>query len=331
MIRRWTTAILAASLVLGGCASIKKPAATPIKPGMTIATNQMGVILGSGNQCVYTENNAEAALIPAIAAVVIPKLVDYGVSAISSWLESRHKAREASFRSAATSRGAIELYSVKGNPTLLCVMIYRGNRGEAKADSEEWKIESLRKLGLASDPDFFLELRTEYAHNNTAFRLVPQRLEFRRSAAQRSNGRKDILVVGLVEGAFAQKDGSAGANLGSFEISLPGLEEGTTKWGAEQMNGLSSQWIPMPPLTRVKSPTGAEVVSSTIPVSMLVTVEEDQQGSDLMLGVLGAFSDAATKSKDSISKLIADEVIRQLGLVQANDTKPEEPTNKAGQ
>jgi hypothetical protein len=307
---------LLASLLFSGCAVPGSEPTTTADLVATVSPRQAGVILGSETQCLYTEATAESALVGALAAAIVPKLVDRGVSALADWIEARRVAREQSFRASYTARGAGQLYTTAGKPLVKCVMIYRGLRGRATAADGDWTVDDLRTLGLREAPEFFLELKVEPAYNNVAFRLIPQRLDYQKTAAQRSKGSKDVLVVGVVEGAFGQAADAAGAGLGAFEVSFPALPEGTV-WEKADMVGLTSQWIPMPAPPRNED---GEVIS-TIPISVLVNVQEAEEGSDLLLGVLGALSEAAAESKDSISEQISNDIIRRLGLEQPADSE----------
>lgn len=282
-----------------------------------------GVVLGyNDTDCFNTpvETDENAATSEFIASF-LGGAVTQGVDAIANWIEKRREERRASYGATFTARGFGELHDRKGHLQLKCVMIYRGARGEASTITEDWPKERLEKLSLATPPDFFLELSVATDEKATAFRLYPQRLEYRKTAAKRSRGVKDLMVAGIVESPYrvALSDKST---VGVFNISFPGLPEGRSKerpdgtvLDKKDMSNLSSQWIPIPPAFKEAD----KDLTSMAPVSVLVTVEEAEEGSDLMLGFLEALSAAARDSKDTISDQISASIVERLGLSKESE------------
>lgn len=316
------------AVLLSACATAGGKVDATAVVATTLAPAQVGVVLGEGAECIYTgaTGTEGVGLVAAVAAAVVPKLVDKGVAALTDYLEKRRERRSAELVSSYSSRGAGELYSRNEETIVSCLIVYRGLRGEPQGDppGSSWTVDQLKGLGLASAPDFYLELRALYDASRTAFRLTPVRLEFLQTAARRSSGKKDVLVAGFFEQPFAGTgDTAAAARFGAFQVHFSDLPEGTT-WGEDAMKGLTSQWIPLP--AQPKNADGRPI--STVPVSAFVSVTEAEEQGDLLLGVLGAVSEAVSESKDTISDKIANDILLRLGVEAGKvETSQAEPSN----
>lgn len=324
MTRRRLSGLLLASLTMG-CASTGADLGVDPDLAVTAATDQTGVIVGAGEECVFTQDVGLEALgvVTGLVSAVLPKLVDQGVTALVDYLERRRDERKAEFSSSSSARGAAELYGFDGQPALSCLMVYRGKRGKPQTTTEVWTPAKLAKLGLAGPPDFFLETTLLFSSDGAAMRLAPLRLEYRRTAARRTSGKKDVLVAGFLEGVFAEGGAALkAARFGSFQMYFPALAEQTV-WEGQDLLGISTQWIPLPAPTRNEAGTA---VVSRVPLSVFVNVHETENEGDLLLGVLDALAETTSEEKDDISKTIADEIARRLGL----ETEEDEPGDAGG-
>lgn len=304
--------------IFTGCASTSPSTTVDSDLAATIESGHLSAILGSSHECVFAgEPGVEAGFLGAVVGALLPTLVDKGVAGLTDYLAERRDERNAAYTASSSGRGASELYASNGRPDLTCLMVYRGERGIVGEDSDGWSVDDLKKLGLRTAPDFFLEAGFRYSFDGRSTRLVPLRLEYRKTAARRSSGTKDVLLSGYFEGVFAEGgEALENARFGAFQLYFPGLSEGTIL-RREEMRGISTQWIPLPAPTmdkEDKEDKGSQAAVSLVPVSAFVNLQEAEKHGDLLLGVLGALSDATTEKKDEISEAIAEALADRLGL-----------------
>jgi hypothetical protein len=154
---------------------------------------------------------APAELVPvALAAALIPIAADAAVSAFTKYLEERKSELSAAY----VARGTGELVGQSNSLVARCLVVIRGRFGgpmePGVSDSSGNMTKPMLKiLQLVQYPDLYFEARLERVATTTGraspivFNIVPNKLYFRETAAERvGSGTKTILITLLIGRSF---------------------------------------------------------------------------------------------------------------------------------
>ncbi|MGB6364252.1 MAG: hypothetical protein WBG64_16425 [Thermoanaerobaculia bacterium] len=250
------------------------------------------------------------ALLPAIAAIVLPKLVEKGLDFLSGLLSKQLEDKNGS----STARGAEELFC---------------------PGRENLRINGITFERVAlSEPDDFgrsqetRELLAEFdvieSMDRTAFRVELRSLDYQEtSALKRGKGRKDILITGIFESPFADvrsEEHAQAAIFGVFQLALQRVKIGSKMDFGE--HPIQSQWIALPkPAAEDKDKdedededewededvgelSASQPTLFTAPFSVLINVTETEQSGDLLVKAVEAFAETEDDLKDLLTEII---------------------------
>ena len=244
------------------------------------------------------------ALLPAIAAIVLPKLVEKGLDFLSGLLSRQLEDKNGS----STARGADELFC-PGREKLRI----NGITFERVALSEPDDIgrsEETREL--------LAEFDVIESMDRTAFRIELKSLDYQEtSALKRGKGRKDILVTGIFESPFADvrsEEHAQAAIFGVFQLGLQRVKIGSKIDFGE--HPIQSQWIALPKPAAEAEDEGededlgelsvSQPTLFTAPFSVLINVTETEESGDLLVKAVEAFAETEDDLKDLLTDLIRD-------------------------
>jgi hypothetical protein len=248
------------------------------------------------------------ALLPAIAALVLPKLVEKGLDFLSGLLSKQMEDKNGS----STARGAEELFCP--------------GRQELRVNGITFERVALSEPDQMGRSEETRELLAEFdvieSMDRTAFRVELKSLDYQEtSALKRGKGRKDILITGIFESPFADvraEEHAQAAIFGVFQMGLQRVKIGSTMDFGE--HPIQSQWIALPkPATddddEWEEDELGELSSNqpslfTAPFSVLINVTETEESSDLLVKAVEAFAE----TEDDLKDLLTDIIRNALGV-----------------
>ena len=251
------------------------------------------------------------ALLPAIAALVLPKLVEKGLDFLSGLLSRQLEDKNGS----STARGAEELFCPGGAELRI-----NGITFERVALSEPDEFGRSRETR-----ELLAEFDVIESMDHTAFRVELRSLDYREtSALKRGKGRKDILITGIFESPFADvrsEEHAQAAIFGVFQMGLQRVKIGSKMDFSE--HPIQSQWIALPkPAVDGDDDWEDEDVGElsagqpslfSAPFSVLINVVETEESGDLLVKAVEAFAE----TEDDLKGLLTDIIRNALGV--AND------------
>jgi hypothetical protein len=244
------------------------------------------------------------ALLPAIAAIVLPKLVEKGLDFLSGLLSKQLEDKNGS----STARGAEELFCP--GQARLRINGITFERVALSEPDESGRSEETREL--------LAELDVIESMDRTAFRVELKSLDYQEtSALKRGKGRKDILITGIFESPFADVRSEEHAQAAIFGVFQMGLQR--VKIGSKMDFGehpIQSRWIALPkPAADAEDEwedddagelTASQPTLFTAPFSVLINVTETEQSGDLLVKAVEAFAETEDDLKDLLTDLIRD-------------------------
>lgn len=261
------------------------------------------VALLDGDSCSAPQDKAIGGILLSLATSVAPKLIDHGLSWVGELLQQRVE----EYNAATTSVTAGVFYGLErdGNdlnvfPAYDCVAI---GYGRLQSGSDMSAVPGYpAELGFTSRPHVYLEANLIYQEERGTLyaRLEPSILEFNRPLARRGET-KDL--VATYSFRFSTS-GSAPDSSGSMTLMLPAFENlrpGTDLSGAA-ISSISTDWVPVPVPTPAVLAEVPEESTGMMPVSLLVTLTETEQGQGRQLFL--RLSQVFDASKDDIAKAL---------------------------
>jgi hypothetical protein len=246
------------------------------------------------------------ALLPAIAAIVLPKLIGKGLDFLSGLLTKQLEDKNGS----STARGAEELFC-PGQQDLRITGIDFERVALSEPD-DDGRSEETREL--------LAEFDVIESMDRMAFRVELKALDYQEtSALKRGKGRKDILITGIFESPFADvrsEEHAQAAIFGVFQMALQ-----TVKIGSKMDFGehpIQSQWIALPKPAVEEEKDGdwqeeeVDVLRAggpslfTAPFSVLINVTETEQSGDLLVKAVEAFAETEDDLKALLTEMIRD-------------------------
>jgi hypothetical protein len=256
--------------------------------------------------CVVQYEALPAFLIP-VAIAAGSKAIDVGLGYITKLLAAEKEKYKASY----SGRAASHFYQKQASAEpvvsvpLHCVIIARGWFGPPPTattpDEVIWNAPTLRAFGLTSRPDFYFQMLLEISPERSYFRLVPNYLDFHRPLAERGQDQAKSLQVTLLFENPAQS--VADASTAAFAVGdfvFREIRPGTIL-GPAVLRDITTHWMPLPTLVEdqfARVPPGSVLT----PFSMLATVREEGEVSDLLL----AASDIYAGSNEALGKALKD-------------------------
>lgn len=258
-----------------------------------------------------------AALIPILASAIIPRVIDYGANKIKKIKEG--------YGASYSARGASLLYKKDANgvkSNINCIVVVRGKFGEGqkkKFIAEYWNDSSRKdrvheQTSLISDPDFYFEAQLVYSDDLRSFRLVPNFLDFAKSRARYKNkvglDKKNLNIAFIFEAQAKTSETAQNEAFGTANIVLEDVIIGK-QYKNPGFNTITSQWIPLLPID-------AQIFESTkdggnlIPFSVLATVQEVDEGGDILLKISEGLSEGVVEKKGDITQAIVDAIKKAL-------------------
>jgi hypothetical protein len=249
-----------------------------------------------------------AALLPAVAALVLPKLIEKGLDFLSGLLSRQLEDKNGS----STARGAEELFC-PGQARLRI----NGITFERVALSEP------DDLGRSQETrELWAEFDVIESMDRTAFRVELESLDYQETSALKpGKGRKDILITGIFESPFADVRSEEHAQAAIFGVFQMGLQR--VKIGSKIDFGehpIQSQWIALPkPAVDTDEDLENEEMGElgasqpslfTAPFSVLINVTETEQSGDLLVKAVEAFAE----TEDDLKDLLTDIIKNALGV-----------------
>ncbi|MBW2739964.1 MAG: hypothetical protein JRE64_14215 [Deltaproteobacteria bacterium] len=197
------------------------------------------------------------ALPAAIAAGLLPNLIDKGVDLAASAL--REASKEKTVTASSTANGYFyKIDATKYDPLPYAkgrrLIIVRGRFGpneEAKFKSKFWNSEKAKefamKIGMIEDPAFYYEGYFHFTNDNSTFRLVSLILEHNRFISSGLVSSKRDLVLSFLFKGTSKDNKIQGFALGVVKVK--NLKK-STRLDRKALVGHETAWMPLMPLDK---------------------------------------------------------------------------------
>ena len=254
--------------------------------------------------CKATKESFAAILIP-IAVALGKETIKAGISYIQSQVEKVKEEHNASY-SAVFSGDFFKVAKKTKEQILLapnyrCITIVRGNfgdMGEGDTGEGDWTKVRLEQFGLRTRPAFIFEGMIELSGTQKHFKVTPVYLEINEVAAKRGREKKNLTVqltfikaAGSVEAGLQNPLGSSPLQYAELEIP--------SKMKKNEMPRSDTLWMAVPPVGLDKEQIRHLRTNNTLaPFSLIVTVKEESEPSDLWNVTSSAIKGASPKVQD---------------------------------
>jgi hypothetical protein len=286
-----------------GCAGVS----TPKIENLNSAKKTIGTRILVQEQCP-SEIKPKALPVFAIITAVAPFLIEHGVGLAADYLKKEASKYEATY----SAREVASLYKKfdekKAKSTIGCLTAARGLFG-----NEGKRPEYPDELGLADDkenPYFYLETKVIYSSdgNRKYFRLVPLKLEFRKTAAKRGVV-KDLVITHTFRFPKGSVKDKTDISFTTEPINIESVREGT-KLEGKLIEHLATDWHTLPPPPE-KFLTAAEKGEKSTPFSVTIIIHETDKGKGAALAQL--ISKSIEDNKADISKFLSELIKKKIG------------------
>ncbi len=272
--------LIAATVGLAACSSTSSVSGTTATETGVVQTR---VALMDSCPVARGGGEHEAALGGALAAALIPALIDVSMDAVGTALEEAAKEETLNFSSRTNgdfykaefvpAAWRSEKFELKQHTANGCIVVVHGRflpaDREAEIDAKTKFVDVpykdarartilARTFGLVSEPWFYYEGRISYSHDSSAFRIQTAFADYRRTLKDGGSGTRGMVLTFQFATPSADGKGSAFA---ATSIPLDHLETSTslaTKLltgtslavtGGGQTTAYGSSWMPLPALS----------------------------------------------------------------------------------
>ena len=264
------------------------------------------------------EEQTRAAIVPAIAAAVLPSLISNTLDSFGKALRSTGEAQ--SYPVAVQRNIEVEFELVEP-----CMQWVRGrllDGPSVKPDQHLAGLEAdeanrLAELGiyLAEPPDLFIEWRLRASADRTALAIAPTYVEYNRllkNRSDKSSNQRGLALQVSVHGPGKAPDSATavGSSVVLGDLAVGSYRRYVMPYSASDVFELESPWFPtFAPPRPSKSLTTAseEAVIDSYPMTATATVAETREANAFLLFM----ADVIEESKGDIKEIIETQLIKE--------------------